>query len=76
MGMKRRLEQLEATHNAGEGYESPIALDLYFKRLENERRKQAGEPPIPFTPEEENWQRETDKDLRAYLEQVSKLREE
>jgi hypothetical protein len=46
MGMKRRLEQLEATHNAGEGYESPIALDLYFKRLENERRKQAGEPPI------------------------------
>jgi hypothetical protein len=72
--MKRRLERLEATHNAGAGYEPPIALDVYFKRLENERREQAKEPPIPLTPEEERWERKTNEDpkFRAYMEQVSK----
>jgi hypothetical protein len=72
----QRVERLEATHNAGAGYETPIALDVYFKRLENERRKQVGEPLIPLTPEEANWQRKTDKDLRAYLARISKQREE
>jgi hypothetical protein len=41
MNKNQRLERLEATHNAGAGYETPIALDVYFKHLENERRKQA-----------------------------------
>jgi hypothetical protein len=76
MNKNQRVERLEATHDAGAGYETPIALDVYFKHLENERRKQAREPPIPFTPEEENWQREMDKDLRAYLTRISKQREE
>jgi hypothetical protein len=76
MNKNQRVERLEATHNAGAGYETPIALDLYFKRLENERRKQVAEPSLPLTPEEERWERETDKDLRAYLARISKQREE
>jgi hypothetical protein len=76
MNTRRRVERLEDIHNPSARYEISPALELYFKHLENERRKQAGEPPIPFPPEEENWQRKTDKDLRAYLEQLSKQREE
>ena len=75
MGIKRRVERLEATHDAT-GYETPLALDIYFKRLENLRREQAGVPPIPLTPEEERWERETDEKLRAYMEQLNQQREE
>jgi hypothetical protein len=45
MGIKRRAERLEATHNAT-GYQTPPELELYFKRLENIRREQAREPPF------------------------------
>ena len=76
--MKRRLEDLEATQNAAVGYEIPLALQVYFKHLENERREQARELPIPLTPEEERWERETDNDpkIRAYMERLSKQRRE
>jgi hypothetical protein len=78
VSLKRRLEGLEATQNAAAGYEIPLALEVYFKHLENHRREQVGEPPIPLTPEEERWERETDNDpkVRAYMAQVSKQREE
>jgi hypothetical protein len=75
MGIKRRVERLEATHNAT-GYQTPPELELYFKRLENIRREQAREPPIPLTPEEERWERGTDEKLRAYLEQLDQQRKE
>ena len=76
MSLRRRLEGLEATQNAAVGYETPLGLEVYFKHLENERREQAREPPIPFTPEEEQWERETDKDLRAYLARIHKHEQE
>ena len=73
--MKRRLEGLEAmqNNNAAADSEIPRALEVYFKHLENERREQAREPPIPLTPEEERWERETDQDpeFRAYMEQLN-----
>jgi hypothetical protein len=74
---KRRLEKLEAAHSAPHEETSP-ELELYFKVVENERRKQAREPPIPLTLEEKRLEHERDNDpeLRAYLERISKQREE
>jgi hypothetical protein len=83
MNLKRRLEGLEERHRAKtapperEAPEEP-ALGLYFKVLENERREQAGEPPIPLTLEEKRLEHERDNDpeFRAYMERISEQREE
>jgi hypothetical protein len=74
MNARRRIERLEAIRDAP--YETPMELEIYFKHLENERRKQAREPPIPLTPEEERWERKRDEDpeFRAYMERISKQR--
>jgi hypothetical protein len=77
--MKRRIERLEAIQSTAAGRdETPVYLELYFKHLENERREQAREPPIPLTPEEERWERETDEDpeFRAYMDRICKQRKE
>jgi hypothetical protein len=73
VGVKRRLERLEATQSTAVSHEAPLELELYFKRLENHRREQAREPPIPLTPEEEQWERETNEDpeFRAYIKRIS-----
>ncbi len=78
MNVRKRLERLEAETSTSSTCEASLVLNLYFKRLENERRKQAREPPIPLTPEEERLERETDNDpeFRAYMEQINKQREE
>jgi hypothetical protein len=76
MNARKRLERLEATGDTP--HESEVYLELYFKRLENERRKQAREPPIPLTPEEERYEREMDNDpeFRAYMKRISRQRKE
>ena len=76
MNARRRIECLEAIWGAP--YETPMELEIYFKHLENERRKQAREPPIPLTPKEERWERERDEvpEFRAYMERISKQRKE
>jgi hypothetical protein len=77
--MKGRLERLEAAQSTTAGHdETPVYLSLYFKHLENERRKQAREPPIPLTPEEEQWERETNEDpgFRAYMKRISEQQKE
>jgi hypothetical protein len=79
MGVKRRIERLEATQStAADHDQTPVYLELYFKRLENHRREQAREPPIPLTPEEEQWERGTNEDpeFRAYLERISEQQKE
>jgi hypothetical protein len=79
VGMKRHIARLEVARSIAAGYdETPVYLELYFKHLENERREQAREPPIPLTPEEETLQREKDEDpeFRAYLERISNQRKE
>jgi len=79
MNVRRRLEKLEAEipTNAAQD-ETPLALEVYFKTIENERRRQAREPLIPLTPEEERWRRETDNDpeFRTYMEQINQQRKE
>ncbi len=71
MNAHKRLERLEANHSTPHG--TPVSLELYFKTLENERRKQAREPPVPLTPEEEKLRREIDEDpkFRAYMKRIS-----
>lgn len=78
MDFKRRLEKLEARTTGAETRETPVDVRVYLKAIENERRKQAREPPIPLTPEEERLERETDNDpkIRAYWEKLEKQREE
>jgi len=74
MNKRLRIERLEATQSITEGHdEAPVYLELYFKHLANERREQAGESPIPLTPEEERWERETDEDpeFRANMKRIS-----
>jgi hypothetical protein len=72
MSIERRLEKLEAKTTGAETRETPTYVRVYFKHLENHRRQEAGEPPIPLTPEEERYERETEKDpaWRAYLEKI------
>jgi hypothetical protein len=75
--MKGRLSRLEATRSTAAGHDqTPVYLDPYFKHLENHRREQAREPPIPLTPEEERWERETNEDpeFRAYMKRISQQR--
>lgn len=77
MSIERRLERLE-TQSAGKAWEIPMYTRIYFKHLENHRREEAGEPPIPLTPEEEAYERETEKDpeLRAYWQEIDRQIEE
>ncbi len=79
--MRRRLGRLEEHGGRGPGggaWETPMYARIYFKHLENHRREEAGEPPIPLTPEEERYERETENDpaWRAYWEQMDKRIEE
>lgn len=78
MGIERRLEKLEATTTGAKTGETPMSVRVYLKHLENYRREEAGEQPIPLTPEEEAYERETEKDpaLRAYLEKMDQQIEE
>ena len=79
MNARRRIERLEATQGtAADHYEAAVSLSLYFKRLDNERRIQAREPPIPLTPEEERLERETNEDpeFRAYWKMLDDQRKE
>ena len=62
MNKRRRLERLEAASGGGRRETPDMALELYLKALENHRREQAGEPPIPLTEEEERYEREMDND--------------
>jgi hypothetical protein len=54
-----------------------MALELYFRALENHRRLEAGEPPIPLTPQEQAWQEATDNspEMLAYWETLEQQRE-
>ncbi len=78
MNARKRLEKLEAETSTDSACESSLALDLYFKCLENERRKQAREPPLPLTPAEERYQGEMDNDpeFLAYMKRINQQREE
>ena len=51
---------------------------VYFKHLGNYRREEAGEQPIPLTPEEESYERERKKDpvWRAYWQKMDQQIEE
>jgi hypothetical protein len=63
LSIGKRIQRLEA--RAGKpanildewGYRSTM---LYCKEVENYRREQEGLPPIPLTPEEQEWERELD----------------
>lgn len=78
MGIERRLEKLEAKATGPETWETPMSLRVYFKHLENHRREEAGEQPIPLTPEEEDYERERENDpaWRAYWQKMDKQIEE
>ena len=74
MNKRLRIERLETNQSTAAGHdETPVYLELYFKRLEGHRREQAREPPIPLTPEEERWKRERDEhpEFRAYMKRIS-----
>lgn len=77
MSLERRLTNLEA-RAPGTKWEMPMYTRIYFKHLENHRREEAGKPPIPLTPEEEAYERETEKDpvLRAYWQEIDRQIEE
>jgi hypothetical protein len=66
--LRRRLEALEA--GQGVRHETPMALGVYFRAIENHRRLEAGEPPVPLTEEEEQYEREmnNDPEFQAYWE--------
>ncbi len=74
MNARKRLERLEVNHSAP--YGTPAYVGLYFKHLENHRREEAGEPPIPLTPEEEQCERDVEPEFRAYVERLNRQREE
>ena len=78
MSIERRLERLEAKTTGDETWETSMYVRLYFKALENHPREEAGEEPIPLTPEEEQYERERDKDpaWRAYWREMDKQIEE
>ncbi len=78
MGIERRLERLEAKTTKPEKWETPMSLQVYFKHLENYQREEAGEQPIPLTPEQEQYEREIEKDpaWRAYWREMDKQIEE
>jgi hypothetical protein len=74
MSIERRLEKLEAKTTGAETWETPMYVRVYIKHLENHRREEAGEAPIPLTPEEERYERETEKDpaWRAYWQKIDR----
>ena len=74
MNTRGRIERLEGTRKAP--YETPAYVGLYFKRLENHRREEAGEPPLALTPEEERCERDGEPEFRAYVERINQQREE
>ncbi len=78
MSFEKRLERLEAKTTKPETWEIPMDVRVYLKHLENYRREEAGEEPIPLTPEEEQYERETEKDpaWRLYLQKLDKEIEE
>ncbi len=78
MGIERRLEKLEAKATVPETWKTPMYVRLYFKALENYRREEAGEEPIPLTSEEEHYERERERcpAWRAYWEKIDKQIEE
>ncbi len=78
MGIERRLENLEAKTTKPETRETPMSVRVYLKHLENHRREEAGEPPIPLTPEEERCEREAENDpaWRAYWQEMDRQIEE
>ena len=72
MGLRDRLEKLEATAGA-RSYKPPLWLDLFMKEMDNIEREGRGEEPIPLTPEEAELKREQ---RRAFLEEyIPKVRE-
>ncbi len=78
MGLEDRLKRLEDKTTEPETWETPMDVRVYFKHLENHRRAEAGEQPIPLTPEEEQYERETEKDpaWRAYWQEIDQQIEE
>ena len=78
MSIERRLEKLEAKTTGAETWETPMYVRVYIKHLENHRREEARETPIPLTPEEEHYERETEKDpaWRAYWQKIDRQIEE
>jgi hypothetical protein len=58
VGLRKRLENLEATVSVGHRRTTP-ELEVYFRALENHCREEAGLPPLPPTPEELTLERET-----------------
>lgn len=78
MSIEDRLRRLETKTTGPETWETPMYVRLYLKHLENHRREEAGEPPIPLTPEEEQYEREAEKDpaWRAYWEDLDRRVEE
>jgi hypothetical protein len=65
MSIEKRIKYLEAraekldkvTRVPDRGY---WAVRLYCKEVENHQRQPEGLPPIPLTPAEEEWKRESD----------------
>ncbi len=78
MSIERRLEKLEASTTGAKAWEIPMGTRVYLKHLENYRREKAGEPPIPLTPEEEQYEREVENDprWREYWQKMDKQIEE
>ena len=52
--------ELSRQHNEPEDSRVSHALQLYWKSVENYRRQVSGLPPIPYTQEELQWERELD----------------
>jgi hypothetical protein len=77
--LRKRLERIEAQRSppADATTEGQWEANLYCKLVENCRREQAGEPPIPLTPEEERHVQEMDSvpELIRYFHQLDKERE-
>lgn len=67
MGLRRRLDNLEASRDPREGHhETPPEVLLYVKHVDNARREMDGLDPVALTPEEEALDLESD---RRFLEE-------
>ncbi len=67
MGLRRRLDNLEASRDPQEGrHETPPEVLLHCKHVENARRAMDGLGPVPLSPEEEALDLESD---RRFLEE-------
>jgi hypothetical protein len=74
----KRISDLQRRLGRAEAWEIPMYVRVYLKHLENHRREEAGEQPIPLTPEEKHYERETDRDpaWRAYCQELDRRIEE